>query len=377
VTVRVLWLQVWALALMQGAITLAWVFYQLYLKSLLTGLGMATSLAMVILVVENGLATLVEPVVGGCSDDTQRWLGTRFPWIVAGGVGASLLFLLIPLILGFPRSVAQALLIPLLLAWAFAMSVFRAPAMSLLGRYAFATRLPQAASVLTLVGSLAAAVGVVVQPLIVSWGVGLTFALGSVVLLGATLLLRQVHPPSASGAVVNPTVGLVPSHLGLIFGTGMAVSVGFRLLVQSLPEPRVEMLGSLFLSVAVTAIPAGTLAQRWGNPIAMLTGLGVMAVGLLLLPQVPSAGIGVALTVLVGASLSLVLNGAIPFALGLVPPARAGLGTGMYFGGGALGASLFLGFLAPGLSAQVASWLGMVAFLVAGGLVSLSLRATH
>jgi hypothetical protein len=287
------------------------------------------------------------------------------------------LFLLIPLILGFPRSVAQALLIPLLLAWAFAMSVFRAPAMSLLGRYAFATRLPQAASVLTLVGSLAAAVGVVVQPLIVSWGVGLTFALGSVVLLGATLLLRQVHPPSASGAVVNPTVGLVPSHLGLIFGTGMAVSVGFRLLVQSLPEPRVEMLGSLFLSVAVTAIPAGTLAQRWGNPIAMLTGLGVMAVGLLLLPQVQSAGMGVALTVLVGASLSLVLNGAIPFALGLVPPARAGLGTGMYFGGGALGASLFLGFLAPGLSAQVASWLGMVAFLVAGGLVSLSLRATH
>ncbi|WAS04319.1 MFS transporter [Gloeomargaritales cyanobacterium VI4D9] len=376
-TVRVLWLQVWALALMQGAITLAWVFYQLYLKSLLTGLGMDASLAMVILLVENGLATLVEPVVGSCSDDTQRWLGTRFPWIVAGGVGASLLFLLIPSILGFPRSVAQAWLIPLLLAWALAMSVFRAPAMSLLGRYAFATRLPQAASVLTLVGSLAAAVGVVAQPLIVSWGGGLTFALGSGVLLGATLLLQQVHPPSEAGAVANPTVGLVPSHLVLIFGTGMAVSVGFRLLVQSLPEPRVAMLGSLFLTVAVTAIPAGTLAQRWGNSIAMLTGLGVMAAGLLLLTQVQSAGMGVAVTVLVGASLSLVLNGAIPFALGLVPPARAGLGTGMYFGGGALGASLFLGFLTPDLSAQVASWLGMAAFLVAGGLVSLSLKTTH
>ncbi|MEN9217024.1 MAG: hypothetical protein Q6K90_06850, partial [Gloeomargarita sp. HHBFW_bins_162] len=82
--VGVLWLQVWALALMQGAITLAWVFYQLYLPSLLTELGVAASVATVILVVENGLSTLVEPLVGSCSDQTQRWLGTRFPWIVGG-----------------------------------------------------------------------------------------------------------------------------------------------------------------------------------------------------------------------------------------------------------------------------------------------------
>jgi len=69
-----------------------------------------------------------------------------------------------------------------------------------------------------------------------------------------------------------------------------------------------------------------------------------------------AAGVGIAL----GASFSLVTNGAIPFALALVPD-KAGLGIGIYFGG-ALASSMFgfgrLGTIPP----TVGILIGAIAF---------------
>jgi hypothetical protein len=45
-----------------------------------------------------------------------------------------------------------------------------------------------------------------------------------------------------------------------------------------------------------------------------------------------ASGIAIAL----GATFSLVSNGTIPFALSIVPQDKAGLGTGIYFSGGAV-----------------------------------------
>jgi Na+/melibiose symporter-like transporter len=100
----ILWVQVLALAGLQAAITLTWLVYNLYLPKLLTQFGFPASLAVGLLVLENALSVVLEPLMGGLSDQAIRWLGSRFPFISAGVILASTLFIAIPCIVTFiPR----------------------------------------------------------------------------------------------------------------------------------------------------------------------------------------------------------------------------------------------------------------------------------
>ena len=74
---KVLWLQVWGLAAVQGAIAkrcceaqiaLTWVIYNLYLIKLLTDFGFPKELATGVLIIDNILAAVMEPLRGGLSD---------------------------------------------------------------------------------------------------------------------------------------------------------------------------------------------------------------------------------------------------------------------------------------------------------------------
>jgi len=75
---HILWVQVWVLAALQGAITLAWIIYNAYVPQLLVQFGFPASLAVGLLVLENALAVIMEPLMGGLSDQAQRWVGSRF-----------------------------------------------------------------------------------------------------------------------------------------------------------------------------------------------------------------------------------------------------------------------------------------------------------
>ncbi|MFZ4677190.1 MAG: MFS transporter, partial [Nodosilinea sp.] len=63
----------------------------------------------------------------------------------------------------------------------------------------------------------------------------------------------------------------------------------------------------------------------------MVLGLSAMASLAILVGVVSSTAAGMVLAALFGAALSLVSNGTLPFALAMVPPTRAGVGTGTYF----------------------------------------------
>ncbi|BFM41164.1 MFS transporter [Synechocystis sp. LKSZ1] len=357
----ILWPQVWGLAAVQGAIALTWVIYGLYLKSLLVDFGFPPALATLILVVENILAVGIEPLMGSLADQQQHWMSSRFPLIAAGMVLASLTFIGIPtvVIFGFEHPGWHWLLPTLMVAWALAMALFRSPALSLLGRYALASKLPQAASILTLVGGLAGALGPLANQWLLSLGPLITFTTGSLVLLGAAACLGRMNPdrclapPSADPdpeVPKQPHQSLRYSSLALVFGTGFSITLGFRLLMQGLP-PLLKLnipnsspaliLGSIFIALALTAIPCGALATRLGNALAMVLGLLSMALWIGIMALNTSVMVALGLAILLGLSFSLVSNGVIPLALSMVPAERGGLGTGIYFGGAALAASLF------------------------------------
>ncbi|HEY9596727.1 MAG TPA: MFS transporter, partial [Cyanophyceae cyanobacterium] len=357
--------------------------------------GFPKELATGLLILENILAAVMEPLMGGLSDQSQRWIGTRFPFISLGVILASGLFLAIPafVVFGSSTTALRWVLPVLMVAWALAMTVFRSPAMSLLGRYAFGTNLPQAASILTLVGGLAGAMGPLANQFILSLGPIATFAIGSFTLLGAATALRVVNPNSsiqepAPESSSNPQPSgswrqISLPHLGLVFGAGVGVALGFRLMMQTFPQilnsqvPGANkglILGGIFIALALTAIPAGTLASRLGNRQAMTYGLVAMAGFTALMVFTHNGAIASGVAIALGATFSLVSNGTIPFALSMVPPDKAGLGTGIYFSGGAVATSVFGALFSQpnSLTPMVGALIAAVAFLAAGVFVAIS-----
>ncbi|MEO0407928.1 MAG: MFS transporter, partial [Cyanobacteria bacterium P01_A01_bin.135] len=227
---RVLWPQVWGLASVQGAITLCWVIYNLYLVRLLTQYGFSEGLATSLIVIETGAAVLLEPLMGSLSDRLQRWMGSRFPMVAAGVILSAACFLAIPLslIFGGPGPVTRWLLPVAAVAWAFAMTIFRSPVLSLLGRYAMATQQPQAASILTLVGGVTGALAPLAGDLILRLGPLVAFALGSLVMLGAAWVLRLTQPDQMAAGTESSGGALSVVPLVAIFIIGISATLGLR-----------------------------------------------------------------------------------------------------------------------------------------------------
>jgi predicted MFS family arabinose efflux permease len=390
----VLWFQVSGLAAVQGAITLSWVIYRLYLDKLLVQFGFTAALAATLLVTENLLAAFMEPLMGGLSDRAKRWVGTRFPFIIGGVILSSALFIAIPtmVIFGNPTSAVRWVFPIMLIAWAMAMTVFRSPVVSLLGQYAAPPALPQAMSLLTLSGGLMGAFAPIANKIILGWGPAVTFALGSFVLLGATAVLRFVHPPEAPTlSSQNPNSSSLPVanslllSLGLIFITGAGVAWGTSFLMQTLRQVMQGWFGNdninsvmlvLGIALAIAALPAGAVAVKVSNGRAMLWGIGLTVGLILLIALVPNFAIAMAAVAAIVGTFSLISNGAVPYALSIVPPQRAGLGTGMYFGGFSAAAGLFgLVFRQPNqMTPMMGAVLGAIAFLIAGLCIAASTR---
>ncbi|MFN6476877.1 MFS transporter [Nostoc sp. DedQUE07] len=380
---NILWVQVWVLAAVQGAITLSWLIYNIYLPQLLTQFSFPASLAVGLVLVENALGAVLEPVMGGLSDQARRWVGTRFPFISVGMILASALFIAIPCVVSLipPTTVMRSLLPIVLVAWALAMTIFRSPVMCLLGMYSKPAQLPLTASFVTLTGGVIGAFKPISYKFILSLGPVYTFAISSFVMLGAAAVFRLVNPPEVPvDRHQAETVKLPLEKLALILGTGFGVAWGIRFLMDVLGKVLKTQLNTdnidmqmvwIGIAIAIASIPAGIFAVKIGNSQAMLCGICAIIPSLLIMI---SLGAQIPLIVLIVASFSLIVNGAIPFALGQVPQRWAGLGIGMYFGGFALAMSLF-GVIFPQLQV-ITPFFGAVggglAFLLAGICIAIS-----
>ncbi|AGY57539.1 MFS transporter [Gloeobacter kilaueensis] len=361
----VLWRRVFGLAMLSAAIAFAWLAYILYLPKLLGQLGFPPVAVPVLLVIEGLLTAAVEPWMGSLSDERQRRFASRYPLIVAGTVAACVLFVVLPLVVvAHPGGLLRWILPLLLIGWSFAMAVFRSPALALLSRYAAPSSMPVAAAVLSIATGIASAFGPLGRPWLLGLGAPALFCLASGVLLLAVLVLRRLDrtvdlslpygsiyistrlvPPALGRerSKTNGGSGALLTRLGLIFCAGAGASLGFRLLTDIFPKVLAAakivpapVMGTLFLTFAALAIPAGLLAVRVGNGRTMATGLVAMSLLICLVPVCKNAGFAFALALALGAAHSLVINGLYAFALGSVPPEHSGLGIGLYFGGGGL-----------------------------------------
>ncbi|WP_310482912.1 hypothetical protein [Chamaesiphon sp. VAR_48_metabat_403] len=344
------WQPVLAMALMQGAIVLCWIVYRMYLPDLLGQFGFPKDSAVVILAIEGFLAVLIEPLFGSLSDRQKTLWGLKGPFVTIGVLLSAGLLIILPsiVLLGNPDSLIRWLFIALVILWAMAMAMFRSPMLARLGEFACQRDWPYAASVLTLVGTLAGTLALPASKQVVKGlGAGSAFAISSIILLlSATLLNRsqttQVRLPDITADDRQPAA----RNLFLVALTGCTITMGVILtqqLIGLVGKEQTPMLMTLFLAVQlITVLPIGLAAKRWGNLQTMLGGLIVLAIGFLLLVL---PGIHAVAVLLLGVGMSCVGVGTIPFALSMVPLSRGGLGIGFYFGGAALAGALFNVFM--------------------------------
>jgi MFS family permease len=344
------WQPVLAMALMQGAIVLCWIVYRMYIPDLLGQFGFPKDSSVIILAIEGFLAVLIEPLFGSLSDRQKTLWGLKGPFVTIGVLLSAGLFIILPsiVLLGDPTSFIRWLFIALVILWSMAMAMFRSPMLARLGEFACQRDWPYAASVLTLVGTLAGTLALPAgKELVKGLGAGAAFAISSIVLLlSATLLNRsqttQVRLPDMTADVEQPAT----QNLFFVALTGCTITMGIILtqqLIGLVGKDQTPMLMTLFLAVQlITVLPIGLAAKRWGNLQTMLGGLIVLAIGfsMLLLPSIHAVAV-----LLLGVGMSCVGVGTIPFALSMVPLSRGGLGIGFYFGGAALAGALFNVFM--------------------------------
>jgi len=381
------WWRVGGITGVQGAITLGWVIYNLYLPVLLVQWGFSKELAGLLLIIENALEAVIEPIAGDASDRTQRLMGTRLPFIIAGVILASALFMALPalVVLGSPTTAIRWLLPILAVVWAIAMAIFRSPVVSLLSKASPQVQLPLAASCLTLIQQLVGALRFTAYGLILSLGAPFAFALGTGVLLGAAAFLRWVIPPETP----NPDTAEEDRHfpwrvVPFLIGTAMGLAWGVRFLMPTVAASLKPFLGeqtpwgmlAFSVAIAIMALPAGKLATRLGNQTAMLWGIGAIAILIQLFAYCPIFVILGFVALCLSFALSLVFNGAMPFVLHLVPTQRAGLGIGCYFGAFGAAMSLFDGLILPQDNITIAgrAAFSAIAFIIAGGFIARSRR---
>lgn len=136
----------------------------------------------------------------------------------------------------------------------------------------------------------------------------------------------------------------LPSFLRsvLIFGVGLGAGLEVNLLLRLFPvllHKILPSIGAEYISSAILLVSGLSglflerLILRLGVKKAMKMSLGAIAavMGLALLTHYSILAMG--LVVAFGVTLGLLFTSQIPFALFIVPPAWAGLGTGLYFGG--------------------------------------------
>lgn len=376
----ILWRQVFGLATVQGAISFTWLIYRMYLPQLLASFGFP-GLDQVVQIIEDALAMIMEPITGGISDRTKQFMGIQFPLIVLGIILSSVLFIAIPTVFIFaqPLESLHWLLPVVLILWAVAMAIFRSPTLALIGKAASQPQLPQAASVLILIGGIVGAFKSIANNFILNLGPGFAFFIGSVVLLGAMAVLRSVfsHTTTEISENANTAESVSSPALVFLFTIAFGIAWGVRLGMGALPgsfktqfpQQNTDVLMFVVsLILAFLALPAGKLAVRLGNQKCILFGLITTAIMILAIEFFPSVLVGEVIVFIV--ALSFVLNGVIPLALSLVSPQRGGLAIGMYFGGFTGAMSLFNYLFPKSLPSPQAALVGAIAlFIAAAGVI--------
>jgi MFS family permease len=338
-----LWRQVWAIALLQGVISLSWLIYRLYLPQFFESFGFSVTIVSGIFILENFLSSITEPIFGFLSDRQEKSKLTRLPIIILGIILSSILLISLPILIVFQ---GFNWLLPILaIMWALAMTIFRTPVIALLGERAisFNLPLPEAISTLVVVSGIIGAFRVVITPLLLDLGAVFCFSLASFSLLASALYLRWLFLPLKVVNVPKKS-SLLPLLTSVsLVGIGVSIAMGIRVLlpyINNFSENKLITL-LILLILAFMALPTGKIASNLSAKFSLLIGIIYCIIALFCFNTSFSQFLAIIGILMVFFGFNFVMNGTIPYALSVSTVGQYGLAIGFYFGGFNLGMGLF------------------------------------
>lgn len=328
-----------ALTLLQLLLVWTWTLYAAFLPQLLASAGLDKSWVPLILLVDQVLFLVLDPLMGFFTDLVGPWLRRLGPVLLLVSLLSAGCFAILPLVSGLG---SLALLVPLF-CWAASSTALRAPMMVLLHRHVPQPRAP-GPLVLALVGmGIGSALSPSLTTALADWKPLIPFLLASASTVAGVLVLlvaEALAPPadtSPRGAWTLPRLlilGLLVFGLGLAT-TAMQLHTGLRqgaILKAGLRAGLLPWVQPLFgIGMAGAMVLWRPLLGGLFPWVGMA--LGALAFGL-------SAGLSavssleavlVGTTLLSGAAWGGLFSSGIGAALSTAPERRAGLALGLFF----------------------------------------------
>jgi hypothetical protein len=334
-----------ALAALQAAVTLSWMAYAYYQPRLLARFGFE-SLAAILAWYLTVMSSTLAPLAGAASDRLVRRGGDRFAVVRVGAGLAAASFLAVAAVALADGDSPVRWVLPLFVAvWIAGMTIFQAPALALVRDVVGDRPVAPAMPPLIAATVLPQALWPWLECVLAGLGGSATFLAGGCAVVGTALGLGRtadVRPIEETAGAVH--AGVAPGGPVRAFACGVASGLVALLAADLVPPAGTGTQGGfLAAGVAATAAVVAPLASRvataFGNGRTLVAGLA-LAVLLRLVVVSIDGGAAPAVAIAMGVALALHLASALPFALAALSPARAGVATGLYLGGAALGSRI-------------------------------------
>jgi hypothetical protein len=275
----------------------------------------------------------------------------------------------------------------LMTLWVISMIIFRGPVAALLQQSAPLAAIPQANVILTIVFGLFSALEPLLSHLFRQVGGAITLMLGAIALVVGASVLYALAPPrrlftrkiGQSGQNLLPLSSADKLRLAMIFAVGVGTGLCQNLLLRTFPNAlattnlSVPLITSgVLLISAISAVPLQAAINGLGLSQSMLWGTAgvTLCTGLALLQ--PNGLVTVGLILLAGAAFGIIFIAQIPFALTTAPTDRAGLSTGLLFGGIGAATALVSALLQVGMALSNTLVWAAVGLIVTGLAIAVS-----
>lgn len=280
------------------ALMLVWTIYNTFMPLILGDYIESSAIRGAIMGIDNLLAVLLIPVIGAWSDRVKSPLGQRLPFIAIGMPLAAITFAILPFVSGIGLFILLAIDIVFLLA----MTIYRAPVISLMPDHTPPTNRSTANGVVNFMGGVGAIIALFILSPLFDVDRLFPFVIGGCILFVAFILLYLVidrNPPFTENTAGDQeeTQALKTLKDGIknlflkvnrgklfIFLAIFLYFIGYTGVEALFSIWATEQLGLtggeagvtlgfFSLSFVLFAIPAGLLGTRFGKKPLMLVGL--------------------------------------------------------------------------------------------------------
>ena len=375
-------------------ISIIWPLFNSLIPPMLEDLGLSAIMVGFILTWDNIINMVLQPLIGGLSDNTRTRFGRRKPYLMVGAPIAALFFVLVP------YSRTNIWLIALtILGTNLGMALFRSPTVAYLGDLFKPKDRSKANGVINLMGGLGGAVALFGGGALYKLGVPLPFIVGSAVMLLAILvvLVAVREPQEQDPSIKTDSPGILASARRVLSGSDRnpillltaifcwfigwnAMEAFFTIYARNVLGIDVgsgtQMLTAFAATLILFAIPSGLIATRFGRKPTILVGLSGMFAGLVAGFFIRDAIWLLVTLALMGVFWALININSLPMVYDLGDEGSIGVYTGLYYfaaSAAAITGPILGGWLID-LTSHSAIWTFSAVFMLLAALAMLRIR---